>query len=175
MNSTVLRGFRDELTKIKEAGMLASAGRGIKELAHAGWHGVGANKTPWWGKALTAVGPAMELPGALAKEDASGKGRSRAERLTGVAGRAGAGLLLGGAVSKATAPLNPYVASGASLGANLLYGHHAQQAGESIATAPWALARKLKGSNPPARPDESWRNQSPVQSPPAREGRQELL
>lgn len=193
MTPESIRAFADEVQRIKVAfnmGALGAAGAGLgrvasgaKSLMHAGLFGAPGNPAPRWAQALTLAGPALAMPGALAKEDPTGQGRSRAERLTGLAGNTAASLAFGGAVSKATAGIkNPWLSGAANVGAGMLAGDRVSHAAESVATAPWQAARKLQSrklrttqADFAPKADESFRTQSPAQSPPAMEGRQNLL
>lgn len=193
MTPEAVRAFADEVQQIKVAfnmGLAGAVGAGVKRfgqgaksLMSMGLHGAPGSPTPWWGKALTLAGPALAMPGALAKEDPTGQGRSRAERMTGLAGNTAASLAFGGAVSKATAGIkNPWLSGAANVGAGLLAGDRVSHAAENIATAPWQAARKLRDrklrttqADFAPKADESFRTQSPAQSPPAMEGRQNLL
>jgi hypothetical protein len=106
LSPITIAAFADELEKI--AGFQQNVGnaivhtaKGAGNLVQKGWHESGN----WWGmgqgriarmlpggKALTVGGSAMMLPGAVAKEDPTGQGRTRTERLAGLAGGTVAGL-----------------------------------------------------------------------------------
>lgn len=92
MGSVVMLGFIDELEKISGAArqVLQKGTRMVEKgwQESGGWaHGRGRiSRYLPGGKALTAIGAAASLPGAISKEDASGKGRSRTERIGGVIG-----------------------------------------------------------------------------------------
>lgn len=171
--------FADELTKI--AFDAASA----RAAMHAGWHGLDhkgstvegsgwmlGNKgwrsgTPLGGKTLTVASTGLMLPGALAKNDPRGQGRSRTERLMGLAGNTAGGLIGTGALMRTIGGKHPIIANvaGGLLGGSL---------GEKLMTAPFAAKRLLFGRRNPAAPphtlpaqpnqrpaDNGWRNVAP--------------
>jgi hypothetical protein len=148
MNTVTVRAFCDELIQIKVASFgrdIGTIGQAGSKLLRAGWSGTKADPIGGWGKALTMVGPTLSLPGALAEEDPSGQGRSRAERMVGLGGNVAASMMLGGGLAHATAPLqNKYLAGAAQIGGGLALGPMTARAGEEVATAPWAMKRWLQ-------------------------------
>lgn len=89
----------------------------------------GATKhLPVGAKSMMALSTATQLPGALRAEDPTGQGRSRTERLSGLAGQTVGGLALTGAL------LNTGMRP---LGANLLGGLGGSILGEKLFSAPW--------------------------------------
>jgi hypothetical protein len=170
--------FADELTKISQ-----DMGARMRAAMHAGWNGLDHNgkamegtgwalgnsgwksKVPLGGKALTAVTTGMMLPGAIAKNDPTGRDRSRAERVMGLAGNTIGGMVGTGALMRTIGGKHPIIANlaGGLLGGSL---------GERIATSPFA-AKRLMRRNPAAplrgsaaapnqRPaDNGWRNVAP--------------
>lgn len=168
--------FADELEKI--AFTMAKA----REAMNAGWHGLDhagkqvegggwmlgnagwKSKVPLGGKALTVGTTLGMLPGALAHDDPRGQGRSRTERLMGLAGNTAGGLIGTGALMRTIGAKHPLIANmaGGLLGGTL---------GEKIMTAPFAAKRLLFGRRNPAAPvrssaagplarpaDDGWRN-----------------
>lgn len=107
MNYTnVLDGMAEELTSImlsKTANVggtlptpnyAGGAKPFLQDSLKRGWQQGGG-----FGKVMTGLGVGMSLPGALAKEDPSGQGKSRPERLAEVGGATAGGLIGGGAMS----------------------------------------------------------------------------
>lgn len=161
--------FADELKKI--AGLRSQMGQAL----NAGWHGLnakgrqvtGANwalgkgkitsKVPLGGKAMTLATTAMQVPGAIGREDPSGRGHSRLERMTGLVGNTVGGLAATGALMRtARGTAHPILAS-------MLGGIAGGVAGERAITTPWALKRRMfsRYPKPVAPQDEGWRNTAP--------------
>jgi hypothetical protein len=87
-------------------------------------------------KSLMLAGTAAMLPSTLKKEDPSGQGRSRAERLTGLAGSTVGGLFGVGAMLN-----SGRFGTGTS---NIAGGIGGSMLGERIFTAPWRHRRKVR-------------------------------
>lgn len=92
MNSAMYEAFGDELTKIAVMGAIS---RGFKSALKEGWQNSGGwmagkgaitKRLPLGGKSLTVASTAVQAPGAFAREDPAGQGRSRTERVMGLAG-----------------------------------------------------------------------------------------
>ena len=92
MNPVTYVAFVDEMTKIALAVPGRAVVRKAGELLRSGWHSGGR-----FGKVMTVGSTAVMLPEAVAKEDPTGRGRSRAERLSRLTGSTVGGLV-GGAV-----------------------------------------------------------------------------
>lgn len=163
---SVYRALADEVEKIAMAGpgmgVMGRAAHHLKNYVNTGWDAQGSRLWKGIGVGLTA----LQIPGALGAWDPTGQERTRTERLLDLAGGTVGGFAGAGFAAKhlptkgVTGFLAPMVAGG--LGATL---------GSKMLTAPSRLVRRVKDLG---RPDESWRAQAPVQSPPATEGR-ELL
>jgi hypothetical protein len=171
MNDIMRAAFADELTKI--AGLKTQ----LQGAVNAGWHGHNAQgvpvdgagwrfsekgwgrKLPLGGKSMTLATTALQLPGALGREDPTGRGHSRAERVTGLAGNTLGGMAATGALMRtALGAKHPIIASMVGgIGGGLM--------GERLATTPWALARRGFRRHPApqmlSKDDAGWRNTAP--------------
>jgi hypothetical protein len=197
MISAITRAaFADELEKISgirtELGHMMSAGwNGTKELPQK-WLGEGRKIIPGMsrfgramehatslggltkylpvgGKSMAIVGTGLMAPTVLAKEDPSGHGKSRLERVTGLAGNTLGGLAASGALIQhgvRRMVANPTIRPGMMHGplglmaAGILGGI----AGERLLTTPFAAARRGLRRYPtaPMRPDDGGaRNTAP--------------
>lgn len=170
MDNVMRAAFADELQKI--AGIRTQMGNALK----AGWHGLDAkgipvegagwmlgnkgwrSKLPLGGKAMTVATTALQAPGAFGREDPSGRGHSRMERVTALAGNTLGGLAGTGALMRtgfgAKHPIMASIAGG--IGGGMM--------GERAATSPWALKRKVLGRPAPQQmqpSDGGWRNTAP--------------
>jgi hypothetical protein len=183
MNSTTIRAFRDELTKIALLGYIGNAIRTGWEGPPEGspllekdpelkqtWFGHGRSKKydqmtklekgienvttlggltgpdptgkrkflkkglPVGTKSMMALTTASMLPGAIQKEDPSGQGRSRAERMAGLVGSTAGGLFGVGALLR-SGKVGP-------MGSNFIGGIGGSMLGEKIFTAPWRHRRQ---------------------------------
>ncbi len=176
MDETMRAAFADELLKIAfdtraRAAMSAgwhgldAAGKQIEgsgwTLGNKGWQ----RRIPLGGKSLTALTTAMQAPGALAAQDPTGRGRSRTERMMGLAGNTAGGLIGTGALMRTIGGKHPIIA-------NLAGGLMGGSLGEKIMTAPFAAKRLLFGRRNPVAPprtssaaqrpaDNGWRNVAP--------------
>ena len=160
MDAVTLQAFFDESLKIKTASVghdLRLIGGAGSKLMRAGWSGVKPGEVGGWGKALSLIGPTLSLPGALAEEDPTGQGRSRAERMVGLGGNFAASMALGGGLAHATAPMrNRYLAGAAQIGGGLALGGPVARAGEEAATLPWTVRRFVqKHLSPQSGPAEA--------------------
>ena len=96
----------------------------------------GATKyLPVGAKSMMALGTALQAREALKDEDATGQGRSKTERMTGVAGNA-LGSLAGAGKMMKMMPNHPIIA-------NIVGGVGGGIIGEKVTTAPWRMRRKL--------------------------------
>ncbi len=165
--------FADELMKIATVNTIGSR---VGHMLHAGWHGLDAkgapvegagwmlgnkgwrSKVPLGGKSTTIATTALQLPMALGKEDPTGRGHSRLERITGLAGNTIGGLAATGALMGHKWFGRHAILSG------ILGGIGGGVLGERAATTPWALKRRMfrrypQQVTPPQ--DEGWRNNAP--------------
>ena len=99
MSPITFSAFADELVKI--AGFQQNVGnaivhtaKGAGKLLHQGWTSGGT-----FGKVTTLAGTGLMLPGAVSKEDPTGQGRTRTERMAGLAGGTLGGLAGGASPS----------------------------------------------------------------------------
>lgn len=164
-------GFSDEMEKIALGapgmGVLGRAAHHLKNYATTGWDTQGSRLWKGIGVGMTA----LQLPGVLKSEDPSGQGRSRFERGLSLAGDT-AGGFIGAGVAAKHFPNSKWIApiaagtAGSMLGSKVISGPLASMRRVRLARQQQARDQML--------PDEGWRAQSPVSSPPATEGR-ELL
>lgn len=140
--------------------LVGKALTGAKSIAKTEW-----NSMDRFGKAMTALPVVTTVPGMANKLD--DQGRSRAERLTGLAGNIGGGLVgsglgtrAGGAIQKAlgNSKIGKGIGTVATIGAQVAGGMGGMMAGEQGAAAPFKLLRK--------QPIEPTYNTSPQQSAP---------
>ena len=131
------------IDKIKEPGTAARAvgaakyksmGRAGKAFENVMSLGGATKHLPVGAKPLMALSTATMLPGAVSKEDPSGQGRSRAERISGLVGSTAGGLFGVGAMlnSGKFGPTASNFAGG--IGGSML--------GERLFTAPWRHRRE---------------------------------
>jgi hypothetical protein len=182
INHQMFLAFAAEMAKT--AGAMGTVGNWVRQ----GWSGGGAGPNRL-GKALTVLPAALAMPGALKKEDPTGQGRSRVERLGDVAGQTVGGLAGFGAgqalVNKwglqpaGGAGMNLASRAGRSLGragVGMGVGMGASILGQKLFTAPSRMLRKQRlenqrkaqGMQPPNEQQMSPQPQSPI----AQEGQQ---
>lgn len=171
MISEVTRAaFSDELKKI------AALKTQLLGAVNAGWHGHNAQGVPvegagWmlgnkgWraglplgGKSMVIASTALQLPHVFGREDPTGRGHGRLERLSGLAGNTVGGLASTGALMRSRLGAKHPIVAGilGGLGGGII--------GERVATSPWALKRRMFNRYPrPIQPttDEGWRNVAP--------------
>ena len=130
MNRETFLAFGDEITKIAFMNQLA---KGFKSVLHEGWHGTKAAPNSRLNKGLMLLGTGLMAKDAIKPTDASGLGRSRTERLTGLAGNTIGGMAGSSAMLRLmpSHPLLGGIAGG--IGGAVM--------GEKLMTGPWARAR----------------------------------
>lgn len=199
MNTVMRAAFADELNKIAGlrtgiADAVSAGWHGTKDNPQR-WMGEGLKVTPSMGrlgkayeyasslggatkylpvgaKSLAVAGTALMLPHILKKEDQTGQGRSRLERLSGFAGNTLGGLAATGVLARSGIK-SPFGMMAAGIVGGL--------AGEQLSTTPWALKRKVTHRlqrELPRQQDEGWRNVSPgglTTTPDARSGQAQVM
>lgn len=140
MTSQMFSSFGEELTKIAFFRHLA---QGFGGALRAGWGGTASQSRGM--RALNTMGniagPALALPGAVSREDPSGQGRTRTERVLGLAGSTVGGMAASGAAlnrlgSSAKGWKGFVLPTAAGVAGSVL--------GQTVATAPSALLRKRR-------------------------------
>lgn len=163
--------FADELYKIASwgeivrDGLIGSPGQGVI------------------GRGIGIAGTAMQarqgLKSSLAKEDPSGRGRSRFERTVRFGGEMVGGILGSGLASRALANRagNNPVGFWKNLGANVAGGIAGGMVGSTLAGAPFALKRRMSRSQQMVPPQQPANNPAPggAHSPDAITGQAQAM
>lgn len=130
MNRDAFMAFGNELTKIAFANTIA---KGFKAAIREGWHGTPAAPNSRLNKGLMLLGTGLMAKDAIKPTDPSGIGRSRSERLTGLAGNTIGGMA-GSSAMLRLMPNRPILGG-------IVGGVAGGMLGEKLVTNPWARRR----------------------------------